>query len=82
MPELIEDVGRRIRLDSLFREVVKMFSDPFCDHWPSGRWSFKDAFGALCEGPTYDRLLSRERLNLLRAFVPLLASIEENESHS
>jgi hypothetical protein len=80
MPELIENVGQRIRLDSLFREVVRMFSDPFCDHWRSGCFRpFKNAFDALCERLVDDCLLSRQRLDLLRAFVPQLASIDHWE---
>jgi hypothetical protein len=70
MPELVTDVRQQIRLDSLFREVVRMFSYPFHKHWRSRPvWSFRKEFARLCDPVLDDRELSRQRLDLLRAFV-------------
>jgi hypothetical protein len=70
MPELVTDLRQQIRLDSLFREVVRMFRHPFHRHWLSGPvWSFKEEFAKLCDPVLDDRELSRQRLDLLRAFV-------------
>jgi hypothetical protein len=70
MPELISaDLRRRIRLDSLFREVVRMFSYPFYHHWHSQPvWSFRKEFANLCDPVLEDRELTRRRLDILRAF--------------
>ena len=69
MPDLIVDVRQQIRLDSLFREVVRMFRHPFCNHWSSRAVaSFRKKFKRLCDPVLDDRELSRGRLDLLRAF--------------
>jgi hypothetical protein len=78
MPDLIVDVRQQIRLDSLFREVVRMFSYPFCNHWSSRAVpSFRKRFKRLCDPVLDDRELSRRRLDLLRAFA---ARIRERDS--
>jgi hypothetical protein len=69
MPDLLVDARQRIRLDSLFREVVRMFSHPFCDYWSSRAVaSFRKKFEALCDPVIDDHELSRRRLELLREF--------------
>jgi hypothetical protein len=76
-PEFFNDLPQQIRLDSIFREVVRMLSHPFRGHWCSKRFrSFKADFDALCEPMEDDDRLSRRRLELLRSFVPSLANID------
>lgn len=79
-PEAVSELKPQIRLDALFREMVRMFSHPFCHHWRSRPFrSFKDAFDALCEPTGNDRSLSRARLKSLRSLVPSLADIDHWE---
>jgi hypothetical protein len=70
IPELVTDVRNQVRLDSLFREVVRLFSHPFCDHWNSEpvRY-FKEEFDKLCDPSVDDCQLSSTRLDLMRAFM-------------
>ena len=64
------DLRPQVRLDSLFREVVRMFSPPFCYYWRSGAVaSFKQKFDALCDPSVDGHELSRHRLALLKDFV-------------
>lgn len=77
MPELVVDVRQRIRLDSLFREVVRMFSHPFYNHWSSRAvWSFRKNFARLCDPALDDLELSRLRLGLLRAFAAKIDEVD------
>lgn len=67
MPELVTDIARQTQLDSLFREVVRMFDTPFDTHWNSRPVKhMKARLRALCAPIADDDKLSRQRLELLR----------------
>jgi hypothetical protein len=68
MPELVTDVRHRVRLDSLFRETVRMFSHTFRNLRDSEDVrSFKKQFDRLCDPYSEDTELSRRRSDLLRS---------------
>lgn len=80
MPNLIENVRQQIRLDSIFRETRRIFGR---SGWYGSRQTnirpFKDAFDRLCAPPMENRELSRDRLDLLRIFIPQIAEIHNWE---
>lgn len=79
-PEVVNEVKQQIRLDSIFRDVVRMLGHPFRDHWQSRPFrSFGPAFDALCEPIDDNDRLSRQRLELLRSFIPSVVNIDHWE---
>ncbi|SDO48599.1 hypothetical protein [Afipia sp. GAS231] len=88
MPELIVDVRQQIRLDSLFREVVRLLRYHTRGRvWTDSRrrnsrakfylgpWKFRTLereFDKLCDPVLDDRELSKRRLDLLRTFAVTL----------
>ncbi len=71
MPDLIVDARQQIRLDSLFREVIRKFRYPSCVY--RGYFAeFEKEFEKLCDPVLDERKLSQRRLDLLRTFAGTL----------